>query len=106
MGFRKMAWLWRHPKTGIYWFRRATPRDLMAAREQLEAFGIKVPREALKTLGTRDPHEAEGRRCNANRECVAQWNGWRNLLTDGPLVLTQKQIFAISAQIGQRWRMT
>src|SRR5438552_9122238 len=102
MGYRSMPWLWRHPKTGIYWSRRATPRDLMAAREQLEAFGIKVPREALKTLGTRDPGKAEGRACEENQQCVTRWDGWRKLLTEGPRTLSQKEIFAVSARIARR----
>src|SRR5438270_5853861 len=102
MGFHKMPWLWKHPKTGIYWFRRATPRDLMAARGQLEAFDIKVPREALKTLGTRDPDEAERLACEENQRCVARWNSWRKLLADGPRVLSQKEVFALSAQIARR----
>jgi hypothetical protein len=44
-----VAFPFKHPKTGVYWFRRAGPADL---RE-------KLGREIKKTLGTKDLTEAK-----------------------------------------------
>ena len=46
-----MVWManpWKHPKTGIYWLRRAVP----------EALRSRFGWELKKSLGTRDPAEA------------------------------------------------
>lgn len=47
-----MARPWKHPKTGIFWLRRAVPDDLRA---------LVGKREEKRTLGTRDPMEARVR---------------------------------------------
>lgn len=44
-----MARPWKHPKTGIFWLRRAVPDDLRL---------LVGKREEKRTLGTRDPTEA------------------------------------------------
>jgi len=41
MGFR-MAAPWKHPKTGIYWFRRGTPTDLLRRKVDLAAIGLEA----------------------------------------------------------------
>ena len=46
----KMATPFKHPRTGVYYVRRAVPKDLR------EALG-KV--EYLKSLGTKDPSQAK-----------------------------------------------
>lgn len=47
--FLSMARPHKHPKTGVYWFRKAVPRDLQA---------LIGKREVLRTLKTKDPAEA------------------------------------------------
>ena len=100
MGF-VMASPWSHPKTGIYWFRRATPRDLIEAAGRLKALGIEVTRETSITLKTRDPGEAQTRWCKVNAACMERWQALRRLLNEGPKRLSQKEIFALSTRIGE-----
>ncbi len=48
-----VTYLHRHPKTGVYWFRRAVPAPLRAAlgrREITESLGTKAPAEAKRRL--------------------------------------------------------
>lgn len=49
-----VTYLHRHPKTGVYWFRRSVPPALRQAagrREFLESLGTKDPQEAKRRLG-------------------------------------------------------
>ena len=46
-----MATPWKHPRTGVYWFRKAVPARLRSA----------LSREFKRTLDTKDPEEAKRR---------------------------------------------
>ena len=70
-----MARPWKHPKTGIYWLRKAVPEDLRA---------LVGKREEKRTLGTRDPAEAKRRHAKALLEIEARWVRMRaGLAADG-----------------------
>jgi hypothetical protein len=64
-----MARPWKHPKTGIYWLRRAVPADLRAAVGK---------REEKASLKTRDPALAKQLHAAA---MVALEERWANLRT-------------------------
>jgi hypothetical protein len=49
MGLR-MASAWKHPKTDKWWYRKLTPNDLKAKRNELAAMGIKVALEVKHKL--------------------------------------------------------
>jgi len=68
-----MAAPWKHPKTGIWWYRRATPRDLMKAGEALTALGFKLTREIKQSLDTRNRREAQERWSEVNAGCEKRW---------------------------------
>ncbi|MGB3812104.1 MAG: DUF6538 domain-containing protein [Shinella sp.] len=87
---------WPHPKTGILYYRKATPPDILAERNRLAEFGIKVTREIQRSLGTKDRKPAEREYKRVSEEVEAEWDRWRLVLRDGPLVLTPKQEWAIA----------
>jgi integrase len=91
----------KHPRSSFPWFRRATPPDLLKAeaRKRLEAMGIEVKREVKRSLRTRDPHAAKLRQAQLSAEWDARWQEWRKLLKDGPRDLSQKEVYALSAEI-------
>jgi len=50
----KMAQPWKHPRTGVYWFRKAVPLALhpkIAKREILVSLKTKDPKEAPEQSG-------------------------------------------------------
>lgn len=57
-----MASPFKHPKTGVFYIRRAVPRDLQ---------GVLGRREYLKSLGTKDPRETKKLFPAALQECEA-----------------------------------
>lgn len=63
--------------------------------------GITVKREVKRSLRTRDPHAAKLRQAQLSAEWDARWQDWRKLLKDGPRVLTQKEVFAIAAEVAE-----
>ncbi|MGY2993780.1 DUF6538 domain-containing protein [Mesorhizobium sp. URHB0026] len=89
---------WPHPKTGILYFRKATPPDLFAKRARLEALGAKVTREIHRSLGTRDRKEAERKYREVGHEVDTEWGRLRELLRDGPLRLNHQQVVALAAE--------
>lgn len=93
-----MAGPWPHPKTGILYYRKATPPDLMAARRRLAEFGIKVTREIQRSLGTKDKKPAERRYLEIAAEVEAEWDRWRAVLRDGPQPLTHSQQVALAGE--------
>jgi integrase len=97
-----MAAPYRHPKTGIFWFRRRIPADLVSSRDRLIALGVKTPSHLKISLRTRDPQEAKRRCHEADQAWEKTWADWRALLRDGPRNLSQKEIFALSATIARR----
>lgn len=57
----------KHPKTGVYWFRKAAPKDLRAAlgkREEVRTLRTKDPAKAREAHASVAAEvEATGRRC-------------------------------------------
>lgn len=101
MGLR-MASAWKHPKTGKWWFRRLTPSDLLAKRDELAALGIKITLEVKHTLSARDDADAEIKWCKANEVCMRRFEAMRNALVNGPSSLTQKQTAALAGDIARQ----
>lgn len=83
---------WKHPGSGIYWFRRATPKDIFDSREALGGFGIAVTREVQLSLRTRERREAERQYGAIASEWQQRWDDWRAVLRNGPITLSHKQI--------------
>lgn len=78
-----MARPFKHPKTGVYWFRRVVPKDLR------EAVG---KREFLRSLRTKDPSEARTLHANVAAEVDKHWKALRSPAE----TLTQKQVIALA----------
>jgi integrase len=87
---------WPHPKTGILYYRKTTPSDLLAARDHLAALGIKVSGEIQRSLKTKDQKPAERRYLEIANEVEADWERWRTLLRDGPKELSHKNVMALA----------
>lgn len=92
-----MAGPWAHPKTGILYYRKATPPDLWAARSRLKELGLKVTREVHRSLGTKDQRPAEQRYLQLASEQETEWQRWRDLLRHGPRPLDYRQINGLAA---------
>jgi len=92
-----MAGPWPHPKTGILYYRKATPADLWAERDRLLALGVTVKREVHRSLFTKDQRPAEQRYITAAAEQEAEWQRWRDLLREGPQPLSHRQRTALAA---------
>lgn len=76
----------KHPKTGVYYFRQKTPVDLRAI------FGKG---EAGWSLGTKDPEEAKRLNAGAVQQQAAVWDRLRKR----PEPLPHKQIVALSGTL-------
>lgn len=87
---------WPHPKTGILYYRKATPPDIFVARGRLAEFGIKVTREIQRSLETKDRKPAERRYMEIAAEVEAEWERWRTLLRDGPKEISHKNMVALA----------
>ncbi|MGD9712725.1 MAG: DUF6538 domain-containing protein [Thermomicrobiales bacterium] len=92
---------YRHPETGIYIHRRRIPADLIKARDQLASLGINVRSHLKVSLGTREPTVAKTRRNQADMAFEAVWGAWRKLLREGPRKLSQREVFALSADFAR-----
>ncbi len=101
MGLR-MASAWKHPKTGKWWYRKLTPTDLLAKRDELAALGIKITLEVKHTLNASDDADAEIKWCQANEVCMRRFEAMRKALANGPTSLTQKQIAALAGDIARQ----
>lgn len=76
----------KHPKTGVYYFRARVPIDLVA----------KVGKREVKiSLSTKDPQLAKSLFSDKEREITRRWG----LLRSAPQPLTQKQIIALSGKV-------
>ncbi|MGU3405761.1 DUF6538 domain-containing protein [Methylobacterium brachiatum] len=64
-----MARPWRHPKTGMYWFRRRVPKELQF---------LLGRNEERKTLGTKEPALAKTRYLEKAAEVEARWSRLRS----------------------------
>ncbi len=69
---------WKHPKTGIYWLRKAVPADLRP---------VVGKREEKRTLGTRDAAEAKRLHAQVLAELEARWHNLRA----GPRTLNERE---------------
>lgn len=86
----RMAQPWKHPKTGVYWYRRAVPKTL---RERLDRG------EWLRTLGTKDLTEAKRRYPAVAAECESAFEAARNGTKLTAATLSPRQI----ASLGGEW---
>jgi hypothetical protein len=64
-----MARPFKHPKTGVYWFRRAVPKDLRV---------VIGKREVLRSLRTKDATEARIAHGTVAAEVEAHWKALRS----------------------------
>jgi integrase len=80
---------WKHPKTGVYWFRKVVP----------EAMRQLVGRvEVRQSLHTKDPREAALRFTEVAAKVAAKWTALR----EGPKPLTHQQAAALAGS-WYRW---
>jgi integrase len=80
----------KHPKTGIYYFRKAVPESLRPVLGKVEE---------KRSLGTKDPAEAKRLHAEVAAEVERMWQGLRR----GPQVLMQKQIVALAGEVYRDW---
>jgi integrase len=102
-----MTGLCKHPQTGQWWFRKATPVDLYARRSELAAMGISITREVKHTLAVKPKEavnkiEAEIRASKANAECLQRFDAMRDALKNGPSKLSGMQVAAMTGEIARR----
>lgn len=83
---------WKHPKSGVYYFRKAIPYDL----RKLYPHGKngKQPWEEKCSLDTKDAAEARVRHSQVAAEVEARWDALRR----GVVALTQKQVVALAGE--------
>jgi len=80
----------KHPKTGIYWFRMRVPANV----------ADRVGRtEVTRTLGTKDPAEAKRLYAEVRAEIETQWN---NLRRDRRS-LTEREAHGMAAVFYEKW---
>lgn len=98
-----MARPWKHPKTGIFWLRRAVPNDLRP---------LVGKREEKRTLGTRDPAEARIRNIAEMAKLDERWTALRRGQSDSPapvpvlaqtVTLTERQAHERAAWLYGFW---
>lgn len=82
----RMTRPWKHPQSGIYWYRKRVPDTLRS---------IIGKSEEKCSLGTRDPQEAKIAHARVAAEVEARWAGLRA----GVRTLTHKQAVAIAGEI-------
>lgn len=73
----------KHPKTGVYWFRKAVPKDLRAALGK---------REEVRTLRTKDPAKAREAHASVAAEVEAHWKALRSPAQ----VLSNREVTALA----------
>ncbi|MCO5961787.1 DUF6538 domain-containing protein [Sinorhizobium meliloti] len=76
----------KHPKTGVYYFRVRVPADLI---------GVLGKTEVKVSLGTKDPALAKELFSDKERKVAKEWKTLRSQ----PEPLTQKQIVALSGKV-------
>ncbi len=80
----------KHPRTGIYWFRKRVPGDLV------ERIGRK---EVTQSLDTRDPLEAKRLFAEVLKEHEVRWANMRA----GPRSLTEREAHGLAAVFYEKW---
>lgn len=98
-----MSGPWRHPKSGIFYFRRDTPSDLKRAKSRLKALGIKYRGEVHRSLQTRDPKEAQRRYPKVRDAVDSVWESWRQTLAGAPPALTHTDMAAMVGEVTRRF---
>jgi integrase len=91
-----MAGPWQHPDSGIFYYRKATPTDLLANKSKLAGLGVRVTREVHRSLGTRDKVRAEREFIEVARAQDSKWSQWRAMLLAGPVDLTHRNRVALA----------
>jgi hypothetical protein len=81
----------KHPKSGIYWFRKRVPDDLRNLIEK---------REERFSLGTRDPSEAKRLHALKLAEVEERWSNLRA----GQRPLSPDDIARLASEIGDQLR--
>jgi integrase len=81
---------WKHPDSGVYWFRRAVPADLRA---------LVGKREEKQSLKTKDAAVAKQRHAQALSEVEARWANLRQ----GSRSISEAEAHAIAAVWHDRW---
>ena len=92
-----MARPWKHPKTGVYWLRKAVPKELRAIIGKLEE---------KKTLGTKEPAEAKRLHASALADLEAQWAQLRDRLASqpaSPAQLSEREAHELAAWMYDFW---
>lgn len=85
-----MARPWKHPKTGIFWLRRAVPDDLRA---------LVGKREEKQSLQTRDPSEARRLHAVAMAAVEGRWK----TLREGARALSERDAHALARDVHDGW---
>jgi hypothetical protein len=80
---------WKHPKTGVYWFRKAVPEVMR---------GLVGRVEVRRSLRTKDPREAALRFTEVAAKMASEWEALRR----GPEPLSPRQATAL-AGLWYRW---
>lgn len=80
----------KHPKTGVYWFRKRVPTDLIP---------VLGKREEKRSLRTKDPGQAKIEHARVSAGVEAQWQELRK----GVQTLSQKQAHALAGEIYRVW---
>jgi integrase len=104
----------KHPKTGVYWFRKRVPADI----------GVLTGRkEVNKTLGTKDPEEAKRRFAEVLAEYEREWAELRlgngsvsrsglggpdaaGADTPTPRLITDREAHLLAAAVQDEWLAT
>ena len=81
---------WKHPDSGVYWFRRAVPADLRV---------LVGKREEKRSLQTKDPSIARRRHAEALAEVEARWANLRG----GVRTLSEREAHELAAASHDRW---
>lgn len=93
----------KHPKTGVYWYRQRTPRDVVSTAKGQKclveiderSYALTVG-EALKvSLRTKDPREATRRAKDVQHQFDNIWDAYR----DAPIGLNHKQVHGLAGVV-------
>ena len=68
MSVLNMARPWKHPKTGMYWFRKVVPASMR---------GLVGKVEERRTLRTKDPREAARKHAQMAAQVASDWDALR-----------------------------
>ena len=81
---------WKHPDSGVYWFRKAVPAELRS---------LAGKREEKRSLQTKDAAEARRRHATVATEIETKWANLRN----GPRSLSEREAHDFAQTIYDRW---